>query len=134
MLNIGDKLYRVALGHDWSYTVKGVQTYEHATLYDIQCDHVGNCIESRLIVTANKHGGSFRFVSCDDDEASLHDDNALFYPTKEKALLEHYRLLIKERKQYIEKFQNLVKYHTKRLKEYEDLFEKTKQTINEKES
>ncbi len=127
MLNIGDKLYRIAiLGKMLEYQVLGVHMYETSTLYHVKCvscTHYGDACELTLVESPTK--GVYTFVNmlnnnCEDDDQSYwhtcENSTDKYYAKKEKALQRYLRVLMQDKNKDIEKYTALLE--TKR-KEYE---------------
>lgn len=125
-LKIGDSMFRyISMSGIHKFTVIGVHQYETVCQYvvrDENCNHGWKC---EMLITKDSKG-KYRYSSMvndndDDSQEYWHNDASFFYTTLDGCKSDHYKLLIREKKADIEKFQGIVKQKITALKELEDL-------------
>lgn len=129
-MDIGNKLYRIALCQEWVYTVIGIHAYIDRTVYHIKSDKTNSDNGLEMLVTLSSMGDCYKFAGHLGEDINgdryLHDDDASFFPSKEGALIAYYDTLIKEKEKDIAERESLLKTKHKDLARLEFL---RKQTI-----
>lgn len=124
-INIGDTLYRVAAPALLVYKVIGIRLYETGDMYELECQSCTHGFKCKVLAAFDdyKYLKPVHMLNDDEDEPQRHwhscDSGGSFFLDKNDALRERYALCIRDAKEDLQRFEDLVKDKRKNLERLE---------------
>lgn len=123
-LKIDDKIYKyISTKGIFTYTVKGVRTYEDNEQYEVECQDCADHTKCRLLIIQNANSKTFQYVCMlndeDDSQYYWHNDEKKFYLDKKDCKKSEYEIILKKYKKEIEETEAKLERQNKQLLELE---------------